>query len=100
MNVPGGHGGHGGHGSSTSCTSAVDDNSHVTISGIVYLTNAAFLATGNAIVKLNGSLVANFLVALHYAQVSLTGALPNSSAIAAQMQKQSQKSSGSLRLVQ
>jgi Flp pilus assembly protein TadG len=56
------------------CVNAVDNNAKLTMSGIAYLTNAAFLADNNAVVTVNsGSLIANFLVANNNAVFSLTG---------------------------
>jgi Flp pilus assembly protein TadG len=69
------------------CVNSIDNYAKATISGVVYLANAAFLANNNATVNVNGSFVSAFLVASNNAQISLTGALPTSSAIADKMQK-------------
>ena len=82
------------------CVNAISGTSRVTMSGIVYLANAAFIATDSSVINLKGSFVSKYLLADNNATMSLVGALPSSSSIAASMQKISQNTQKSaLRLI-
>lgn len=81
------------------CINAVIDSARLTASGVVYTSKASFLVGDQATVDLTGSFISGFLIGEANGRFNLTGASPSSSAIAAQMQKRSEKTAGTTKSV-